>query len=369
MHGHVLLSFINAPFLLPPGEAESSAHQHDWESLQMARTFLEFGYAVDVISFRNTGFRPSRRYAVIVDARRNLERLAPVLGPDCLKILHIDTAHMLFHNAAEANRLLQLQQRRGVTLVPRRFEMPNHGIEHADCATIYGNAFTMGTYRYAGKPLYPVPTTSAVTFPAPTGKDVDACRRRFLWLGSWGMVHKGLDLVLEAFAGMPDLHLTVCGPVQQEPDFEAAFRRELYETPNIRTVGWVDVRSPGFARIARECIALVYPSCSEGQSGAVVTCLHAGLIPIVSRESGVDIPSEVGTVLAECSVAEIRRAARAVAELPAATLARMAEAAWTYARAHHTREKFAEDYRRAVLAILARRGLPQRAPVPPYTEA
>ena len=34
------------------------------------------------------------------------------------------------------------------------------------------------------------------------------------------MVHKGLDLVLEAFAGMPEYHLTVCGPVAKEKDFE-----------------------------------------------------------------------------------------------------------------------------------------------------
>ena len=61
-----------------------------------------------------------------------------------MKIMHLDTAHILFHNAAEANRLLQLQGRRGVTLKVRRFEMPNLGIEHADYATATGNDFVVG---------------------------------------------------------------------------------------------------------------------------------------------------------------------------------------------------------------------------------
>ena len=88
--------------------------------------------------------------------------------------------------------------------MPRRFEIPNLAIEHADCATILGNEFTINTFRYANKPLYPVPIVPAASYPWPDGKDFDACRKRFLWFGSGGLVRKGLDLVLEAFVGMPD---------------------------------------------------------------------------------------------------------------------------------------------------------------------
>ena len=60
------------------------------------------------------------------------------------------------------------------------------------------------------------------------------------------MVHKGLDLVLEAFAATPELQLTVCGPVDRERNFNDFYRRELYRTPNIRTVGWIDVAGREF---------------------------------------------------------------------------------------------------------------------------
>ena len=71
------------------------------------------------------------------------------------------------------------------------------------------------------------------------------------------MVHKGLDLVLEAFAGMPEYHLTVCGPVASEKDFERGYNQELYHTPNIHTFGWIDVDSPKFINLAAQCVGIV----------------------------------------------------------------------------------------------------------------
>ena len=353
--GNVLFSYISAPFLLKPGEPIPTFHTQHWESWRMATTFLDFGYSVDVINYTNQTFLPDKDYAVVVDARRNLERLAPLLKSDCIKIMHLDTSHILFHNAAEASRLLALQQRRKVTLQPRRFEMPNRGIEHADCATMMGNGFTSRTYRYANKRIYCLPISAPVVYPWPEEKHFESCRKRYIWFASGGMVHKGLDLVLEVFAKLPDYQLTVCGPVKDEKDFLAAYRKELFDTPNIRTFGWIDVTSREFIDIANNAVALLYPSCSEGQSGSLVTCLHAGLIPVASRESGVDIREDFGVYLNSCSLKEIQDAVQTLSGLPAKTLEAMARKAWEYARAKHTKENFAEEYRKAIAQIVDRR--------------
>jgi glycosyltransferase involved in cell wall biosynthesis len=342
--GNVLLSYILEPFCLPPGQEIPYTHSNYWESFQIAKTFLECNYAVDVISFQNHIFTPRKSYAFIVDPRHNLQRLAPLLPDECIKIFHIDVAHTLFNSTAELNRLLALQQRRGVTLSLRRFERPNLGIEYADCATMIGNDFTLYTFKYANKPIYKVPMPSTFLYEWLDSRDFETCRNRFLWLGSYGLVHKGLDLVLEAFAALPSYHLTVCGPIQNEPDFEAAFYKELYQTPNIHTVGWVDVRSQEFLNIVKSCVGCVYASASEGQSGSVVTCLHAGLIPIISYECGVDISHGAGIVMADCSVETIQKSVQSIASLPANELQHMARANWEYARAHYTREKYAEVY-------------------------
>ena len=67
----------------------------------------------------------------------------------------------------------------------------------------------------------------------------------------------------------------------------AAFRRELCETPNIETLGWVDIASPAFADLldAHRRAASIPPA-AEACCGTVVNSMQAGLIPLVSREVG-----------------------------------------------------------------------------------
>jgi len=85
--------------------------------------------------------------------------------------------------------------------------------------------------------------------------------------------------VLEVFSARPDLELHVVGPVQDEPDFAAAYEHELSACPNIHAHGFLDLDSTDFEEIARSCVALVYPSCSETMSGAVLAAMAKGLIP------------------------------------------------------------------------------------------
>jgi glycosyltransferase involved in cell wall biosynthesis len=356
--GRVLISYYVRPYLLDlakpiPKSHPVYWHASYWASTEMARSFLERGYAVDVIDCTNTKFIPRDTYEIFLDCRHNMERLTPLLPKECLKIFHIDVAHSLFHNAAECQRLLALQRRRGVTLRNRRFETPNLGIEYADCATVMGNEFTMNTFRYANKPMYPIPGTGShsVLYEWPEGKNFEDCRRSYLWLGSDAFVRKGLDLVLDVFARMPQYRLSVCGPVHEDQDFVSAYHKELFETPNIRTIGWVDVGSREFADITTQCIGLICPSCCEGQCGAVITCLHAGLIPIASYESGVDL-NGFGVTLMDCSIEEITRSIEMISSLPAAELQTMARKGWEYARENHSRDCFAREWRRALGAIL-----------------
>jgi len=344
--GDVLFSYVIDPFLLRPGEPVPYSHTHYWESLTMARAFVDLGYRVDAVSWTNRRFVPERAYDFVIDVRLNLERWAPLLPPETVKVLHVDSAHYTFNNPAQEARRRALEERRGVRLRPVKMLPENRAIESADLATVLGNELTQSTYAFAGKPLFRIPISVPFTYPWQEGKDFDAARRRFLWFGSGGLVHKGLDLVLEAFAGLPDHHLTVCGPVRRERDFERAYFRELYRTPNVRTYGWIDVGAPEFLELARETLALVYPSCAEGGGASVLTCMHAGLIPIVNREVSVDLEASYGVALAECSIEAIRDRVRELAARPAAELEAMARNAWTFARERHTKDVFRESYRR-----------------------
>jgi hypothetical protein len=341
--GRVLVSYVLEPFLRPPGVDISRDHTHHWESWQIAQTFLERGFRVDVISYLNRRFVPSHGYDLFFSARTNLQRVSSALPGGCRKVAHLDTAHWLVNNTAAYQRLLDLQRRRGITLSNAKMVEANWAIEHADLGTVLGNDFTMATYRYAGKPLHRIPISAPEVYPWDETRSFERARRRFLWFGSSGFVHKGLDLVLEAFVRMPELELVVCGPFADEQPFLAAFHRELFETPNIRAVGWVDVASEQFREIARSCVGLVYPSCSEGGGGSAITCMHAGLIPVVSVETSVDV-GDGGIVLRENTIDAICATVQALAGRSAQDLESQAREAWQLARARHTRERFAAAF-------------------------
>ncbi len=149
-------------------------------------------------------------------------------------------------------------------------------------------------------------------------------------------MHKGLDLVLDAFADMPDLELTVCGRPEKEDDFYRLYHRELRELPNIRHAGWMDMTSPAFVEIARTHAAIIYPSSAEGGAGSVLHAMHAGMVPITTWESSVDL-GDFGVPIARGDVESVKAAARAFASLPAAEVALRARASYDHVRSAHTR--------------------------------
>ena len=90
----VLLSYLAEPFLLRPGSKASSFHSNYWECAEIAQTFLEKGYTVDVINWDNEKFIPRQHYDICIDVHNNLRNLAPYLR-NTLKIFHITNAHWL----------------------------------------------------------------------------------------------------------------------------------------------------------------------------------------------------------------------------------------------------------------------------------
>jgi glycosyltransferase involved in cell wall biosynthesis len=164
-------------------------------------------------------------------------------------------------------------------------------------------------------------------------------------------VHKGLDLVLEAFAGMPDMKLTVCGPISSDKAFERLYHAELYRTPNIRTAGWVDVSGTEFSDIVRNCAAVIFPSCAEAQASSVINCMRAGLIPMVTRETGIPV-GDFGVTLDNASVEGIRDAVQRLAALTSEELHLRAQRTWDYAASHHSHEAYREAYGQIIQKII-----------------
>jgi hypothetical protein len=82
--------------------------------------------------------------------------------------------------------------------------------------------------------------------------------------------------------------------------------------------------------------------------------MHAGIIPVLSRESGIDLAPAYGIELVTSSVDEIRARLLELAARPPTELAAMSRNAWHWVRTHHTRERFSSVYRQSVIEILER---------------
>lgn len=322
----------------------------------MAETFLEQGFEVDFINQLNRWFSPKRHYDVFLCSRMQFERISARMPSDCIKIVNLDTAHWLYNNSAALKRLQEVQNGRGAALSSYAPIEMNRGIEAADYAMLLGNDFDYETYAFAKKRIFQVPNPGTIPFPWNEDKDFALCRKRFLWLGSRGLVHKGLDVVLEAFARMPDLHLTVCGPIDREPHFVRTFHKELYETPNIHTHGWIDIAGPEFGELARTTVAHIYPTVADACCGSVVNCMHAGLIPVATREAGLDIDPAFGHLLSAPSAEAVEAAARHIATLPPDQLKGMARRSWEEAQRVYSHENYKRCLGRAIHQIVTQPG-------------
>jgi len=338
--GRILLGHRTDGMGLPAGHPRLTEHNQFQEALAIVDALVERGYAVDAVSSDRRLPTPRGDYDLFLGLRTNFDMLSAGLDARCVRVLQIETMHWLYNNRASLERSLEVQRGRGVT-PERDIEIGrNRAIETADYAVMAGNDDVYRSFAYARTPVFEIVNPAIRLRPWNDGKDFNAARRRFLWMGSGGLAHKGLGRTLEAFAGLSDHHLTVCGPLDREPRFCEAFHRELRQTPNIRAYGWIDQTGPEFAALAEATLAHVFPSCAEAQAGAVINCMAAGLIPIVSRQVGMDVTPDFGVLLEDDTPAGVRAAVRELAARPEAELRAMARRAWEIARTRHSLERY-----------------------------
>lgn len=340
VRGRILLAHRIDGFVLDSAHPRLARHNQFHEAIALTEALLERGFAVDVVSHRRERPTPRGDYDLFVGTRGNFEMLASRLDRSCIRVVALDTTHWLYNNHASLGRSLEVQNRRGITPERDIAIERNRAIEAADYGLMLGNDFVYDTYAFAGTPIFELINPTIAEWDWPKAKDHGAVRKRFLWLSSRGLAHKGLGRVLEAFGGMPDLHLTVCGPLEEEPNFCRAYERELRHCRNIEVRGWIDVTGPDFTALADSVLAHIFPSCAEAQAGSVINCMGAGLIPMVSREVGLDVSPRFGIEMADPSVQGIRDAVRALSDRPAADLQAMARQAWLTARTRHSRARY-----------------------------
>ncbi|HLF56336.1 MAG TPA: glycosyltransferase [Thermoanaerobaculia bacterium] len=349
-----LLVYLPRAFLIPDDDPAFLRHSNLRCCQIMAAELGELGYIVDVVNPRHISFRPRYDYDLVLGERRDWGRTERRFRKDAVRVFLATTMNHIVHNENIRRRHERLVARGRPPVSLRRVyseELPAVWASHALVGV--GNSFSLDTWRrgFAG-PLYSFDNCGLrAGVLAEESRDFESARRHFLFFASGSQMQKGLDLLLEVFSRHPELDLYVCSRFESEPDFCDCYRQELFETPNIHALGWTAVESPRFFELLRRCAFVVYPTCSEGQAGSVVHCMHSGLIPLVTRETGIDTDG-FGVNFADDSLEEIERGVVEASEQPVDWLRERTEATRSVARTRYTEEAFRRRWRAILEEIL-----------------
>jgi glycosyltransferase involved in cell wall biosynthesis len=357
--GRALVSYLPLPLVGDP--ALFRGHSNVWESSEIVRIFNRLGYAVDLIAWDDTSFVPAAPYDVVFDIHRNLARYS---SKKTKTIFHMTGSNPEFSNRAEQVRLNDLRQRRGVPISARRVvaacDLPvlEENMARADLITLIGNDVTAATFPENIQPkIRQVIATGAWLPTALENSPLNDRPSEFLWFNGGGAVHKGLDLVLEVFAKHPELTLHIVGPYLKERDFVSAYRTELFKTPNIISHGFIFPADRRFLEITSRVRAFINPSCSEGISTAVITCMQSGMVPIISKNCGISLPVQGGILLEDCSVEMIEKGVLSMVSEGHEAWRSMAEKARRFARENYSRNVFSRVMEKAIVSVLSRKSL------------
>jgi len=348
--GRALVSYLAYPLIPPKRWRETVQFSNRGIAQEIPRVLNELGYVVDIVDC-SVAPRLSRHYDVFIGhGGQTYRQISDQLDPETARIYFSTGASWRFANVAEGKRLLDIAERHGSLLPPERNPL-NEDAAYADSRTIVclGDAFTRATYGDLEEKVICINNAAfpVQALPSQSSKSSGAAKR-FLFFAGGGNVHKGLDLLLEAIAGTP-YELFVCQHIQR--DFGRVFSHWLEDLPNVHVLGYVPQRSREFLDLVKTCSWCVLPTCSEGQPGGIVECMAHGLIPILSRESGMGL-CDLGLTIPELSVLGVRSSLDTAANMdPSQTSALSGEVA-RLASVDYSPASFRSSFKRAVAVAL-----------------
>ena len=349
-----LLSSTTTPFRLSPDDWRNLIFSHIGTVRSIVHVLNELGYIVDIIERTDTKFIPRRHYDLFIGhGVCNFEHIARNLSPDTVKIYFSMGIYWKKWNRAEAERFRWLEERRGVHLPYDRwiYCSEEYAIQSADGIICKGNKVAKDSYAQSPVVINLNNASYHDNRYNWVKKDFAAGRNKFLFFSGSGNVHKGLDLLLEAFVQM-DAHLYICQGIR--PDFYEVYRHELKDFPNIHLIGITPLRSQLFYGLMDICNFVIHPTCAEGQPGSVIECMHHGLIPIVSREAHIDTDN-YGITLNNCSIDEIVSVVRDLSQRSPEWCEEMSRRTRKAAVTEFSETVFLRNLRNAIQCMITRR--------------
>jgi len=278
----ILISYLCSLFELDV--TKPIGRTHYFEINEMLKIFSERGYCIDLVNC-NSCIQINKikniKYDIIFGFGEVFYQMS-LLQPQAKTILYMTENHPIISEEEEVKRKDYYYMRHNKKV---KFTRSGRFYTKIHLSKKYDHIITMSDLwplQSQYNKIYSIfPTGLVNTNFVFAEKNHDLCKKKYLWMGSSGAIHKGLDLLVDIFSKKPDFHLYVCGLNSKD----RAFLNYLAQN-NIHDCGYVDIQSNMFLEIVNKCTYIILPSCSEACSTSVVTGMLHGLIPIVMRDAG-----------------------------------------------------------------------------------
>lgn len=358
--GHVLLYYKTDYFFLR-GILEDVSHTNEWESYEIARIFNKLGYWVDIVDrtifkkqidkledkydiFFGIGAGDSGKYFVDIAKKLNkAKKILYALGPEPnISNYLTKERHLIFNNRHPQSNIFVRRLIKNVDI--------NESMNYVDFIFTNCNNWGIEGYKKFGKPIERVWLSTNPNLSSSFFEIKNKDQKKFLYFGGNGNITKGLDLVIEAFSEMPEFELYIGAP-KSEDDFNNVMDPIIARSSNIHFMGFIDVKSRKFREISEKCSYVILPSSSEGCATSVTTCMRRALVPIVTKETGVDI-GNFGYLIGSIEVEKIIEQIKMIGKITKEDFVRKSILSYVES-AKYTQFNFSKTFESALLNILS----------------
>lgn len=332
----VAFVYSNSDFYEPYRE-DKVVHANSLSVYPKLKYFIDKDYVIDLYECRSTApVEVSGAAYNIVFGFGKLYAILCKRNPHALKILYITENAPWAVEKKFKERLSYYEERHGrVDYTVRRNGFYTQEMFELSDVGIAGNGSgNIASMRAVLKNIEQVHIAAIFNdrFVFDGKKNHHQTRKNFVWFGSSGAIHKGLDILIDVFRGLPDLKLDIYGATPVE--------MRAFDLPaNVHDCGFVNVRSDEFIEnVVKKHSFVVSISCSEAFQSSVSTCMAHGLIPVVTPETGFDdVPGSI--MCDDYHVDYIANVLSKASQMPENRLVRLEKQIYEY-----TRTNFSVDF-------------------------
>lgn len=322
-------------------------HTNLQEMFQMIRILIDMDFCIDVCGCNNQDAAlemPSDYYDYILGFG-DMFRLAKRKNPKAYTIIYMTENPYTVSCMHEQERIDYFYERTG-----KKIPFARTGKFYAENDEQLADAvICLGEKQYfANRTVHRVYPTAFKNEQYIQNIQDKRINTNFLVFGTKGFVHKGNDLLLEVFAGHPEWKLYLCGSGIAQECRETGLRLPQ----NVVDCGFVSVESEQYLELVGKCPFVLLPSCSEGMSTALMTCMRHGQIPVTMRGTGMDELEEYCEYFDGYQLSQIEKKLCELVSMDRGSVAKRSDRVYEYANKAFILEEYTKSLRKALEDIM-----------------